>query len=591
MPAHMAGSKADGGVDSAPGRSVSGWHHLSRPIKIAAIALLCLVLLGLLFARNPYLLSNPQMWTEDLLVYFLDDLILKADAILVPYNGTIQLAPRLVAFWGGLFPTSLVPVVYSAVSVCAVAGMVALTFVSTAFRGIGRWVAVLLIFLVPVGSEVFLGMAYVQWILGPSIALALYERSPGRAYARALLSAYAIVAFSSPIGAMAVPFALVKVWRERSRFAGRLLFLSVVSSISMAGPVIGRVRSDTTAAPMADKLHAGLTVLYEWATGPLPVRPWIALTVSIFTVTCVVLFLWWYRQRSQRATLYFLGFGFVILTASLAVANTAILQQFGDAERYFYIPALLFLWALLSLPSESYDNVKAWIVLLVCVTSTIAYVKPATVLQSDIYWRDVATCIDTSTDVCVSAVNPPYLGRFLVPSRHMLASNVSGVNCCLGYRMRAIITDKSLVGVAEPAAQLSMQPKILVEQNFTVPASDMPDTSPHLVDVRLSQTGDASSSALIHWKVFRQEGDTWSLMRVGHQQVAHLAPSRSISVPIIGAKAGETLRIQLTLDDAAPAAAPVDLALFRTTGTSLSAADVNGQPLEDRSLGLSVRYK
>lgn len=134
---------------------MSGRRGSSRGARIAAFALLGLVLLALLYARNPYLLRNPQMWTEDLLVYFIDDLILTWRAILIPYNGTIQLVPRLVAFVGGLFPTALAPVIYSIASVCAVAGMVALTFVSTAFRGVGRWVAVLLIFLVPVGSEFF----------------------------------------------------------------------------------------------------------------------------------------------------------------------------------------------------------------------------------------------------------------------------------------------------------------------------------------------------------------------------------------------------------------------------------------------------
>lgn len=591
MPAHMAGSQAHGGRPSALRRAVSGWRHSSAPTKIAAIALLCPVLLALLFARNPYLLSNPQMWTEDLLVFFLDDLILKSDAILVPYNGTIQLASRLVAFLAGLFPTSLVPIIYSAASVLAVAGMVALTFVSSAFRGFGRWVAILLIFLVPVGSEVFLGMAYIQWTLGPSVALALYERSPGKAHARALLWACAVVAFTSPIGAMAAPFALVKLWRERSRFAGWLLFLSVASAVFMAAPMIGRIRSDTLAAPIADKLRAGLTVLHEWATGPLPVQPWIAFTVSVFTVAFLLLFLWSHRRQSQRASLYFIGFGFVLLAVSLVVSHTATLQQFGDAERYFYIPALLFFWALLSLPSGAYDGVKAWIVLLICVTSCVAYVKPATVLQSDVHWRDVANCIDTSSDVCVTSVNPPYLGRFLVPSRHMLSTDVSGENCCLCYRLTAIISDKPLVRMDEPAAHLSMPPKASLAQDFVVPAPDVPRTSPHLVDVRLSETGEAPLSALIHWKVFRRDGDKFSLVRAGHQKVGNLAPSRSISVPIIGAEAGETLRVELTMDDASPAASPVEVALFRTIDKSVPAAMLNGQPLEDNSLGLSVRYK
>jgi hypothetical protein len=80
-------------------------------------------------------------------------------------------------------------------------------------------------------------------------------------------------------------------------------------------------------------------------------------------------------------------------------------------------------------------------------------------------------------------------------------------------------------------------------------------------------------------------------MRAGHQKVGNLAPSRSISVPIIGAEAGETLRVELTMDDASPTASPVEVALFRTIDKSVPAAMLNGQPLEDNSLGLSVRYK
>jgi hypothetical protein len=565
-------------------RTASAWRHPGAAAKIAVVALLCL---GLLVARNPYLLIHPQMWTEDLLVFFLDDLILKSGAILVPYNGTIQLASRLVAFVAGFFPTALAPAIYSAASLLAMAGMVALTFASTAFRGFGRWVAFLLIFVVPVGSEVFLGMAYIQWILGPAIGLALYERSPGRVHARALLSAYAVVAFSSPLGAMAAPFALIKLWRERSRFAGWLLLLSMASAIFMAVPMMGRIRSDTLAAPLADKLGAMLTVLYEWATGPLPVQPWMAVAVSVLTVTFLLLFLWWHRRQSQRATLYFIGYGLVALVVSLGVSHTATLQQFGDAERYFYVPAVLLLWALLSLQSGTFDGVKAWSVLLLCVASCIAYVKPATVLQSDMHWRDVARCIDTSDGVCVSAINPPYQGRFLVPSRHMLAKPDG--HCCLNYRLRAIVSDKPLVRLDQPVDRLSMAPKASLQQEFVVPASDVPDTFPYLVDVRLSDV-DATRPALVHWKMYRRKGDRFSLIHAGQQQVGDPASMSSVSVPVMGAGVGETLRVELSMDDAAPAST-VGVALFRPVGASVPTVMLGGRPIEDRSLGLSVRYK
>src|SRR5262245_6238595 len=71
------------------------------------------LVLGIVFVRKPDAFLNPQLWAEDGSIFFAQQVVLGARAHLVPYAGTFNEVPRLVASAAALLPHLYAPVVYN----------------------------------------------------------------------------------------------------------------------------------------------------------------------------------------------------------------------------------------------------------------------------------------------------------------------------------------------------------------------------------------------------------------------------------------------------------------------------------------------
>lgn len=559
----------------------------------AAYRFVALLLLGtvaailLLEHRNFYLITNPQLWGEDLTVYLLDDLALRAQAILRPHNGSNTVSGRLVAYFAGFFPIAATPRIYALAYLCVFPLLFYVIFKSSAFRGYQAFVAALFVFIVPVDSEVFNGMLYLHWVLGPVIGLALYEAFPRGRHYFAIVFAYAIVAISSPLAAMAAPFAVVKWYRERGTYAASLLIMSVASGIFMAVPMLARIKSDTSITPLSTKLQAIADTSYVWATGRQHVSTWLAVAIGIATAALVGGLLAASFRHSRRAIFYLLCCGACLLVVCLWVSSDTQQNQFASSARYYYVPAVLLLWTLLSLRDGIPSIVKIPVLVAAMSASYLSYVRPASDVIADVHWAEMAHCFETSRSPCVVTANPGYLGRYLVPSRAQVANGEAGT-----YVIRERLFNKEIVSGTSPTGQIRLVPGTTARETFTIP--EVPDTAtPYLIEFLVGTPEGRPVPVVINWAVFNVGGGRRQQLFSGAWSAATMQNYETVGLPIVGSKTGDKLEIVISSAPGQAEGPVVALPLFGGGDPALTSPAVqDGKDAQvDAYLHMSVRYR
>lgn len=394
---------------------------MTRPVLVAVVT--ALAILGLLFCRNSTLFLDPQLWAEDLDVYFAQDRLFGAGAILRPHNGFVQFICRIVAWLAGFADPAHVPRIYAASFIASVLATAATVYTSPAFGGPSKVLAALSVVAVPVNSEVFLSMSYIPWVIGPIVGLALYERPNTLRRAAILLGASLIVALSSPFMIIAMPIAGWKAFEERSRFSVGLLCIAFGSALFHLGPISARFLSGVPHSGLDRKLDALVSPLYRWIIGPsnLP----LSLCVIIAMVTLIVAF--WYfltaRPINVRAYVSFMGFGALLLVISCAsLSGAGQANQYGGGARYFYIPTLLLIWTFVATGRErpGTNAVAAFSTILLS-TTFASHANQNAVFFTKSEWPQVALCLRDEPECIVEAL-PIGLGRRRIPTDHQLKS-------------------------------------------------------------------------------------------------------------------------------------------------------------------------
>jgi hypothetical protein len=283
---------------NVPARSGERWS--SAPAGKHLLVLVVLILLGIM-RHNPGLFFHPQLHSEDLFVFFNENRLFGVDAFVQPYAGYYQFASRIIAFIAGFAPLDDVPAIYAVLFITAIVGASLVIYTSPAFSGWGKALAALIIVASPTGSEVFLGMCYTLWILVPAASLALYERPSSAGRSALLIGVFVVMGLSSSFSVIAVPFVLVKLITERSRYATALAIASaLVAGVQLPG-LLGRAAATATSGSLIERLLQGKSVLYTWLTGAgYPGYP-VPAILSLVMLWLIARYLWRHRSVAWPA--------------------------------------------------------------------------------------------------------------------------------------------------------------------------------------------------------------------------------------------------------------------------------------------------
>jgi hypothetical protein len=323
-----------------------------------------LVLL-ILFARKPDSFVNPQFWAEDGSLFFTQQIEHGARAHLIPYAGTFNEAPRIVASLGALLPYRHAPAFYNAAAVLALLALVLKLYSPRLGLSVGRLGPLpfaLAVVLVPhPRGEVFACLANVQWILALLLLLLVLQKSAATGFEAAGDALLVLVAgLTGPFIVFALPLLAWKLWRS-FRFQPRGARLDL--------PAFG-VAIGTATVQLWALLHSPLG-----APRPLPAAPdvWVRLVghrlfgtlflgpqvtyrlspvfvaVTGFLVLGAIL---WALRRSpeafERAALSLVFAGAVVAAAFAKHAGApGLLLPWANGSRYFFIPAVVLAWCLL----------------------------------------------------------------------------------------------------------------------------------------------------------------------------------------------------------------------------------------------------
>jgi hypothetical protein len=398
-----------------------GRFFVTNRSKATPIVFTCAGVLLLLFYRNDALFIRPEFWAEDIDVYFTQNRLLGAEALLLPHNGFVQFICRIFAWVAGLADPIYAPRLYASFFVASIFATAAIVYTSPIFSGWSKPLATLTLLAAPVNSEVFYGMCYTQWVMGPLVALALCETPKTRSRATLLASAFVLIGVSSPFVLVATPFVAWKAISERSRYPYALCVLTVVSSAFHIEYIAARFTGGAAHGSKFIKIDALASVLYRWITGAAGPGTAGLVIISILSIAFVGCYLWDNRRVASRPIIYFFFYGAVLLTVCCASIDWPDrMHQFGPGARYFYIPAVVFLWAAISIEQKLDRN--AWTLPMAAGFISLlffAHTDRAGQQFKDTHWPATVGCLAVEKE-CVAEVNPSFLGRRVIPTDYQV---------------------------------------------------------------------------------------------------------------------------------------------------------------------------
>jgi hypothetical protein len=374
--------------------------------------------------RNSTLFLHPRLWAEDLFVYFADDRILGVRALLEPYQGYVQFCCRLVAFLAGFSSPEMAPRLYETAFVAVVFATAAVTFTSPAFDGWAKSLAALALVVAPVSSEVFLGMCYMQWVMAPVVALALYENPTDRWRSGVLFAYFFLVGASGPFVLVGAPFVAFKAYRERGQYSATLLILTAfVAFLHLHGMVARFGDASSHGGSIFSKLNVAASILYNWWLGEAR-QPIAAIAIGAATLIAAIVYLLANGRAAARPAFYFSAYGVVLLIVGAAVMDISPPfnpNQWADYGRYFYIPMVLFIWTFAAIESplsRQLFTVPAF----TCVLA-LALAKNGSDWGSrfvENHWEATVDCLKHNETACIPTMNPSYVETLPLPSDHQL---------------------------------------------------------------------------------------------------------------------------------------------------------------------------
>lgn len=278
-------------------------------IKAIALVATAVVFTLLLAYRNHRLFIQPELWAEDIDVYFMQNRLLGLHALFQPHNGFTQFVTRLYAWLIGLADPLYAPRLYAALFLASIFATAAIVYTSPVFTGLAKPLAALALLMAPVNSEVFYAMSYTPWVMGVLVAIVLCETPQTRLRAVVLLVPYALVGLSSPFVMLAIPFVAVRAFVERSKFSYALGLTTLVTALVQFQHVVHRFTGNAARGPALQKFDALASFMYRWMTGAGAVLLPGAAAIAAFTVVFMAWYVWAHRRSHPRPLFYLFGYG------------------------------------------------------------------------------------------------------------------------------------------------------------------------------------------------------------------------------------------------------------------------------------------
>jgi len=338
-----------------------------------------LIFLLLIFSRCPPYLIHPAFWGEDGLLWYADAYRIGLECLSLPANGYLQTVSRLTASLAVHFPLVWAPAIF--VWVGMIFQLLPALFILSERMGdaiTSKPLRMLIAFIyvsIPNADEVFLNLTNVQWHLAILAFLILFSRTPKRVTGWIFDCAMLLLCgLSGPFSLLLSPIALLEWWRKRSvAVSVRTLTISL-TALTQALYLVNTITQTRSHAHLGASYESLVQIMMSqvFLGGTLgrhivekiygaPSFPLLSLIFFPIGITLLVASL----IDGSRIYKMFLCFAGMILIAALAAPQVTLtgfqwsaMIPPGGGGRYFVIPILAWLMALLTLVRSKYKPVK-----------------------------------------------------------------------------------------------------------------------------------------------------------------------------------------------------------------------------------------
>jgi hypothetical protein len=341
---HLSGAPA--ASESAP-RESAGRRQSLRPTLLFILVAGALIL----FYRKYDSFLNPQFWAEDGKVFFLDAALDGSKSLLKPYAGSLYLFQRSIAYAGNLVPVRHLPLYYNLTALLATLAVMAYVALSRT-RIPKKWLLAIAVVASPHSGEVFMNLTNVHWILALALLTFIVSEEPTNNWIKCgELVMVAVLCLTGPFGLLFLPLFVIRLLVRRSAYGALVLAVVLLCAACQfrclnADRCPGAVDfQDPHWIGFFGNQLSGFLFLHRDLLGKFPNCG------ALLAVTCLLYGslaargLW----RRDLAQLSFLGAGasVVLATAYGFRGFPAILSSPATAgARYFYIPAVCTVWAI-----------------------------------------------------------------------------------------------------------------------------------------------------------------------------------------------------------------------------------------------------
>ena len=191
--------------------------------RFGGVYILTAFIFLLLFLRRPDSLLNPQLWAEDAIIFFSQDVRFGFwHALLMPHAGYLHTIPRLIAGVSGILPARFVPLSFNlaaliieAISLSAFAFPCCRKYIRSG--EIRAAVCIIAACVIPTGYEMIGTIANIQWLLAiPGLLIML--GSPDKPYSWTVYAGAAaglLIGSTVPLLIIAVPLVVAAIFTSR----------------------------------------------------------------------------------------------------------------------------------------------------------------------------------------------------------------------------------------------------------------------------------------------------------------------------------------------------------------------------------------
>jgi len=391
--------------------------------------LVFLLVLIILTTRQPDAIVHAQFVAEDGKVWYPDAYNLGWwHALFLPFSGIFQTVPRIGASFAQLVPLRVAPLVLTVFQFMLLALPVnfLLSRISSAWGSLGFRAFLGVAYLaMPDCTEIAYGSNCAQWPMALGAILLVVAAVPRGTVARVLEFIYLLLAgLTGPICIAILPVAAILAWKRRERWRYvQCAILAACGVVHMCALFFldpgGRQITKLGASPMllmrilGGDIFLGALVGRNGlgamtSTGGIVFLLCLAVTCFAIIIACAV--------KSEAPMKYFLLFTVLLLTISLTRPTVfppkgmtvwQMMMEVSDI-RYWVIPSLAFLWAMLWTVRNGAQITKAISILLLCVASigaVFTWVHPA---MTDLHFADYVRSFDAAPPgtVMVFPLNP-----------------------------------------------------------------------------------------------------------------------------------------------------------------------------------------